>query len=343
MARVFLLFVFLMVSVVRAWALPSYALRYNLTCATCHTVAPSLNRFGLAFQANYFRWPAGQEPEKVKGLKALPLSLIVTGSQESGQKFRTTTKVRAAQLNISDAGYFISSFPITTDEAQQGTLKGAYVALPTRRKELAIVAGQTSPLMYQYDPVNTLTGVLPRSLSETINGFSPSDFVPTVRADYFSGRGGSTSEGKYLTVGVPFGGALSLRKEARVRGNNGIYAHAFQRQGAVSEGLFVYAKGNASLVSALGTYQPDDKSRVLLVGTTGTAPGERLRAASLEAEHLVLPGVAFTGRIEWGAFSPYPVAALSYSPPSVEALRLSLETVGQRGQRRLSLTGRLQL
>ena len=100
MVRVLLLLVVVVLGAVRAWALPSYALRYNITCATCHTVAPSLNRFGLAFQANYFRWPAGQEPKKVKGLKALPLSLIVTGSQESGLKFRTTTKVRSAQLNL---------------------------------------------------------------------------------------------------------------------------------------------------------------------------------------------------------------------------------------------------
>lgn len=343
MRRILFLFVVLLASVVRAWALPSYALRYNVSCATCHTVAPSLNRFGLAFQANYFRWPKGQEPEKVKGLKALPLSLIVTGSQESGQQSRTTTKLRSAQLNISDAGYFISSFPVTTDEAQQGSLKGAYIALPTSRKELAIVAGQTSPLMYQYDPVNTLPGVLPRALSETIRGFSSSDFVPTIRADYFSGRGGATPDGTYLSVGVPFEGAIGLRKQARVGESNGLYAHAFRRQAASSTGLFGYVRGRASVVSALGTYQLDEKSRFLLVGTTGSAPSERLRAASLEAEHLARPGLAFTGRIEWGAFSPYPIAALNYSPPSFEAVRLSLEVSQQPGQRRLSLTGRLQL
>ena len=343
MQRLLLLITVLLVSVVRAWGLPSYALRYKVSCATCHTVAPSLNRFGQTFQANYFRWPAGQDPEKATGLKALPLSLIVNASQESGQAARTTTKIRSAQLNISDSGYFISSFPVTTDEARQGSLKGAYIALPTSRRGLAIVAGQSSALMYQYDPVNTLTGVLPRSLSETIKGFSPTDFIPTVRADYFSARGGSNPDGTYLSVGVPFEGALGLRKQARVGGSNGIYAHAFRRLGASSVGVFGYSRGSGSLVSALGTYQLRENSRFLLVGTAGSAPGERLRAASVEAEHLAAPGLALTGRIEWGAFSPYPVAAVNYSPPSFEALRLSLETSAQKGQRRLSLSGHLQL
>jgi hypothetical protein len=343
MGRAFLLFVFLLMSTVRAWALPSYALRYNVTCATCHTVAPSLNRFGLTFQANYFRWPKGQEPERVKGLKALPLSLIVTGSQESGQRSATTTKLRSTQLNISDGGYFVSAFPVTSEEAQQGTLKGAYLALPTGRKGLAVVAGQTSPLMNQYDPVNTLTAVLPRALSGTVGGFAPTDFMPTLRADYFSNRGGATPDGTYLSVGVPFGGALGLRKQSRVGESNGLYAHAFQRQGATSAGLFGYARGRASLVSALGTYQWADKSRFLLVGTTGNATGERLRSASLEAEQLLQPGLALTGRLEWGAFAPYPVGALSYSPPSASMTRFSLEASGQRNRRSLSFIARLQL
>jgi hypothetical protein len=343
MRRVFFLLVLCLTSVVRAWALPSYALRYNVPCATCHTVAPALNSFGQAFQANYFRWPTGQEPEKATGLKALPVSVIATGSQDSGQKFSTTTKLRALQLNLSAAGYFIAAAPAATPEARQGSLKGAYIAVPTGRKGLAVVAGQSSPLMYQYDPVNALTAALPGALTGSVRGFSPVDCMPTVRADYFSGRGGATPDGTYLSVGVPFGGALGLQKGARVRESNGLYAHAFQRQGATSAGLFGYARGSASLVSALGTYQVNPRSRLLLIGTTGTAPGERVRSASLEAEHVAQPGLAVTGRLEWGDFAPYPVVALNYSPPSLGAVRLSLETAAQHGQRRLSLATRIQL
>ncbi|MGC4045989.1 MAG: hypothetical protein QM758_19525, partial [Armatimonas sp.] len=61
---------------------------YKTSCATCHTVAPALDRFGMAFQANYFRWP-GEAPAVQK---ALPLSVFFTGSQEKGQGQRTTTK-----------------------------------------------------------------------------------------------------------------------------------------------------------------------------------------------------------------------------------------------------------
>ncbi|MGC4045990.1 MAG: hypothetical protein QM758_19530 [Armatimonas sp.] len=75
------------------------------------------------------------------------------------------------QLNVSDAGYFVALSPVGTEEAKQGSVRSAYLAIPTGQKGLSVVVGQTSPLMFQYDPVNALTRVLPQSLTGPIHGF----------------------------------------------------------------------------------------------------------------------------------------------------------------------------
>ncbi len=44
-----------------AIAIPAFARRYKTSCTTCHTLPPQLNSFGLAFRANGYRLPAGEE------------------------------------------------------------------------------------------------------------------------------------------------------------------------------------------------------------------------------------------------------------------------------------------
>lgn len=43
-----------------AWAVPSFARKYQTSCATCHTVFPVLNSFGEAFRRDGFRFPSNQ-------------------------------------------------------------------------------------------------------------------------------------------------------------------------------------------------------------------------------------------------------------------------------------------
>lgn len=342
MLRALLLCLFLVGSTLRAGALPSYSRRYQTACTTCHTIAPALNRFGMAFQANYFRWPEGTPRPAATGLAAAPVSLIAAGSNLRGQQTRTTTTLRSFELVASEGGYLVAGFPASVPEAQQGSLKEAFVAVPMRGP-WAILAGQTTPLLFQYDPINALTASLPHALTEGVGGFSPTDLVPTVRTDYFNHRGSSNPDGNYVSIGVPFAGALALREGARLGRSQGLYAHAFRRQGALSAGLLGFAKNGLSQVSALGTYQPNETTRLLAVSTLGSGPGHALRTASLEAEHQSGPGVALTGRLEWGAFSAYPIGAIHYFPPSLSALRFSVEVSGQKGHREVALISRIQL
>jgi hypothetical protein len=55
-----------------ATAVPSFARKYKTSCQTCHVAFPKLNAFGRAFEANGYRFPAGQDPEMVKQ-ERLPL------------------------------------------------------------------------------------------------------------------------------------------------------------------------------------------------------------------------------------------------------------------------------
>lgn len=52
---------FAVLTALPAAALPVFARRYKTACTTCHTLPPQLNPFGLAFRANGYRLPAGEE------------------------------------------------------------------------------------------------------------------------------------------------------------------------------------------------------------------------------------------------------------------------------------------
>lgn len=49
-----------------AFAIPSFARKYETSCQTCHVAFPKLNAFGRAFMANGYRFPGEQDPEMVK-------------------------------------------------------------------------------------------------------------------------------------------------------------------------------------------------------------------------------------------------------------------------------------
>ncbi len=48
-------------SLENASAIPPFARKYQTNCQTCHTAFPKLNPFGMAFRANAYRFPGGDE------------------------------------------------------------------------------------------------------------------------------------------------------------------------------------------------------------------------------------------------------------------------------------------
>lgn len=57
-------------------AVPSFARKYQTSCATCHVAFPKLNYFGKAFRNNGYRYPAGTDAEMTK---ETPVSLGAEG------------------------------------------------------------------------------------------------------------------------------------------------------------------------------------------------------------------------------------------------------------------------
>ncbi|MCW8795989.1 MAG: hypothetical protein OQK67_02885 [Chlorobium sp.] len=47
-------------------AIPVFARKYGTSCSTCHIGYPARNAFGEAFRNNGYRWPGGQDEDKVK-------------------------------------------------------------------------------------------------------------------------------------------------------------------------------------------------------------------------------------------------------------------------------------
>src|SRR5205085_6152325 len=77
-----------------AHAFPKFAREYGVRCETCHSIPPRLNEFGLAFQANYFNWPAGKKAKNLSP-RALPISGLAISSVDSDRTAgRTTTSFR---------------------------------------------------------------------------------------------------------------------------------------------------------------------------------------------------------------------------------------------------------
>ena len=266
----------------RGEALPEFSRRYDVPCQTCHTVAPQLNQFGLAFQANHFNWPGGRPPAYHTGLSALPLSGIATLSRlGSAPDEGTQSDLRAVELYASgglplgpsrSGGYFVDYFAATRgDDGHAGDLESAFAAVPLagRRGQWALTAGQFSPLMYQYDPVNSLSATLPAALDTPVDDLAFDAASPGVRLDFFNNRGRRVADGDYLSVGVPFEGELALRSTSRLYGPHGVYAHAFRRWGYATFGAFGYAHSGSNLGGLIGTYALSRNLRLLGIGATG--------------------------------------------------------------------------
>lgn len=332
-------------------ALPLYSRRYEVPCESCHTTAPRLNAFGMAFQANHFRWPGGSPPARSTGLKALPISgLAIASYYDSFTGHSTHTDFHTLELFTSDGfalgpgnrpgGWFVDYFAAVKG-ARAGDLGNAFVSVPIAgtRGQWALTAGQFQAMSYQYDALNSLTRSQPAALSNSLDGFSLTDAAPGLRLEFYDGRSQMSAGGNYLDVGVPFTGHLTLNRDSRFYGTtHGAYVHAFRRWGQDSLGVFGYTRSGNHLEGLLGTKELKPNLSLLgaaAIGRDVLGSADRL---SLEADFLVNPSLAFTGRLdsargEGTGRITYPVAGVTFYPFPLQVLRLSAETIQAPGNR----------
>lgn len=337
-----------------AAAVPAFSRMYGVPCRTCHTVAPALNSTGQAFQANFFHWTSesgGVIPKK-RGLLAAPISGIVTADYIRNTTFKITSDFRFENLELyaSDSfvldarrngGYFVD-FVVAIREGRAGDLNNAWAAVPIygKRGEVAVTAGQFSPMMYQYDSMNSLTVALPMGLSQGVDGIAFTAPTPGIRLDYFNNRVKGTADGDYLALGLPFEGHLTLNSNSRLYDARGLFVHGFRRQAKTSIGAFGYLNGDLHQIGLLGTYTALPELNLLAAYADSHDRFGKNRGLSLEANWAPKPVVALTGRLESiSGFQKdtYPVAAVTYYPFSPPFLRLSVETIQQKGNRQVAM------
>jgi hypothetical protein len=341
----------------RCHALPVFARRYGETCQKCHSIPPRLNSFGLAFQANHYNWPGKEAPPGKSGHKsdfaALPLSGLATFSWEDNRtEGKSTADFRTLELFVSNGfgagrprrgGYFADVIAATREEDERaGNLEKAFVTLPVvgRRGEGALTMGQFIPLSYQWDPNNQLTETLPFALADDVDGFSFTDPVPGLRAEYFNHPGQETANGNYVTVGIPFEGHLALNQHASLGSPRGVFAHGFRRWGFSTVGLFGFTHAGNHLEGVIGTHELRKNLYLLGAAALGHDDQGATRRLAVQGEYVVSPRFALTADLEslGGHQNDLGgIAAATYYPFKLPVLRLSAEMVQRKGDRTFTL------
>ena len=209
-----------------------------------------------------------------------------------------------------------------------------------QRGQGALLVGQFIPLTYQWDPNNQLTETLPFALSDDLDGFSFTDPVPGLRAEYFDHRGQDSPDGNYLTVGVPFEGRLALNRHARLGSPRGVFAHGFRRRGYSSVGLFGFTHAGNHLEGVIGTYALGKNLYLLGVGAVGHDGEGTTRRLGVQGEYVAGPRLALTADLEslGGKQNDLGgIAAVTYYPFKLPALRLTAEIAQRKGDRAFTL------
>ena len=344
-----------------ARALPVYSRQYGVGCQTCHTVAPRLNQFGYAFQANYFNWPTREGPAKQAPTRYLPISTLTTFSyQNDFTNKQETVNFRAFEVYLTSGfssqksppgrggGYFVNALlGSTSDDAKPGDLGDAYIALPFagKRGQAALLLGQATSLRYQYNPNNSLADQIPYALDEGVGDFALGASLPSIRLEYFDNRGTDTADGNYITLALPLQGHIALTREGDIHAEDGVFAHYFHRRGYTTLGALGYVHKSNNLQGLIGTYALRHNLYLTGIATLAHSPGFNTNHLSLEGEYLPSTRLALTGRAELIGGDRSEVAAVgavTYYPLRTQYLRLTAEARERRADRAFNLFLRVQ-
>ena len=325
-------------------ALPELSRRYGVACSACHTVAPQLNTFGLAYQANHFNWPGDDPPAYHTGVASFPISGIVTGNSivsDNSLGDLTFQSLKLFEIGgvrggpLSGAGYFVSLIAATPPNfTWTADLRDSYASVPVLGSKFSLTFGQFTPLQYQYDIENSLTLSPLVALFNTVGSFSASGASPGIRIDYFDHRGSFKPDGFYVDAGVSTDGHLSLmRDQTRVGSAQGAYVHAFTRKGYNSIGVLGYVDGDVSDVIALGTLGMRNKMFVTGVGSVSHDMSGSKTLVGLQGEYSLNPKYAGTIQGNYDGHTTYPVYTLTAYPFDDRSIRITAESIQDPGLR----------
>lgn len=265
----------------RAEAIPSFARRFEVSCARCHVIPPKLNEFGERFAV------AGYQSPELEAVQTVPVSLWVSGRAESrpvdGEQEVIDPYVNRVEL-ISGGRllrpwlrYFVE-WRVGSQESQgdgslrdrSGRFEDAFV-VAAPGEHLAVTVGQFR-LIDQVDVSRRLSLSEPLALSASLPGtggstprrrslraFSPSGRSPALRVAWSDGLSGGWEWTASAAVPVPGELSIPLNSEARRQASHefeldakGVVLEGFVRRGVASYGGHVfYDSGDRYLANAV--------------------------------------------------------------------------------------------
>jgi hypothetical protein len=327
-----------------AGATPFFARNYGLSCRTCHSGFPQLNRFGLEFKANNFRIPGAEKYAPMAWRNTPPLTAQVEPFYQrvspgaKVQQFTDTQLLAGGLLTPGTAFYLHHSYFIDATPTQFPSYELWVQQVLDEKNKTFIKAGQFE-LPYAYSPfINKTTPSTPLIFGALLEG----NDVPL----------GGAMNGIQLSTGRLNGTRAFLDFGAPPPGGNGTLNSENYFFGRFRDLFLRLAQGSLDREVAIFTYvtnpprdpaNPNSFERGQRYGIEGTlllravnlhavaAYGENsnprgdgkpgfFRGAFLEADRMLLPWLGVTGR--WDVLSEYTSAGKAYSDAKTVALRL---------------------
>ena len=273
-------------------AIPAFARKYRVSCATCHSPVPRLNAFGEQFAANGFEFAPGEEPRDTVGTgdpllrlqQNLPIAvrldayLSMLSRRNAGQvvvdqQLPWVAKVLSGGQIADRISYYM--YFLATERGEVAGLEDAYVQFTDiGGSGVSVLAGQ----FQVSDPM------FKRELRLPVEDYQPYRVrVGDTRADLTYERGlmavWSPRNGTDLALEVVNGQGLAAANDARQYDTDGfknVALRASQDLGPLRLGAFGYvgkerADGVSSRIRVLG---PD---ATLALGSVGELNVQLLR------------------------------------------------------------------
>lgn len=278
-----------------AEAIPYFARKYDVRCAQCHTLPPSLNAFGLRFVAGGYR-----APELRPAMKTPPLAVWVTQRAEFDQSSRRSKgypnriEIISSDTAAPRLSYFLEwralSYQTTATQrllARHGRFEDVFLQF-TLPRGVSLAVGQFR-MLAQWDvsrrlslsePVAFAAAVGgPRALDSrlsSLRGFSWSGRAPALRATIHMTRRDSPSDGWFHELVLPLSGELSapLGEEAERNASfalearpKGLVYETYFRRSLSSVGAGVFVGEQRWTANLTGVLQTGGHSLLASVGT----------------------------------------------------------------------------
>ncbi|MCS6859028.1 MAG: hypothetical protein NZT92_01760 [Abditibacteriales bacterium] len=299
-------------------AMPYFARKYDVTCATCHVMPPKLNLTGWQFAMNGYRWEGRAEQP------TLPFAVWTTGRSEDrrsaglGENYLQKVQIIAGGRLSRDTAYFVEWLPQNKVLIGPGRFQGGH-----RRFEDLFIVNSLSPtttltvgqfpLASQVDTSYRLSVSEPLALSAEVDGFAPSGCRPAVRLEVARLKAGGTNvDGDFYALALPLRGEITLNDQFTLSTHlEGVFLQGYRRRGLNTVGGFAFLDDDRKIYGVVGTYHRGRWFSTLIAAIADGATKNDTRL-SWENEYLLSRAVMVGWRWDRQSKTAHPNAFVPY-------------------------------